>query len=55
MQKRLNQILMYQDIPAAVQSNLNIVCNTPTATQAALQEANSCLEDDVFMGNGSCS
>ena len=51
IQNRLSQVLQYEDLPATVQHNLGILRNALTATQATLQEANSCLEDDVFIRN----
>ena len=51
IQNRLSQVLQYEDLPATVQHNLGILRNALTATQATQQEANSCLEDDVFIRN----
>ena len=49
IQNRLSQVLQYEDIPATAQHNLGILCNALMTTQTTLQEANSCLEDDVFI------
>ena len=51
IQNRLSQVLQYEDLPATVQNNLGILRNALTAPQATLLEANSCLEDDVFIKN----
>ena len=49
IQKHFNQILQYEDLPAAAQHSLDTVHNALTATQVTLPEANSCLVYDVFM------